>query len=524
MRKRVPPATLSAPDQEWYDKLSGPLDLQNNLNEVLQFIKHLEDKYPLRDFSLYDYMPKDLNGNDALPRFYGRVGYHSANIYQTLCYTLSCWDTNPETKSKYYKKHKEFCWHEIWRIEDDFFHNTKNFMVAVNIFFFVDKLIITGVANRDIFPIAQAFNKLLETIDLFESHKRWDPKLWGKDFSCYFLEAMINDRVKNKDTYNNIIIRHPKMVRAYTDAIGYAFDDEPCLIIGETGTGKELIANCIHAFSQRKNKIFTPVNCGGFAESLFMAEIQGHQRGAFTGATDSRQGVFLRSSGGTVFLDEINSLPIHLQSALLRIIQFGEVQTLGDEGRVKETDVRVICGTNAEPLQLVRDGTLREDLYFRVAKGIVRVPPLRDLTESFEEIVDYFIYTICKDLYPKKDMKLKLKGKVIKKLKQYNWPGNLRELENVLYRALKRMEISNDNILKPSHIEDLVNREAKKDDNAKRDYGNIKYEDLLKEYLTYIHTISKGKPVKAKELTGISYSTIKRHWEEYELYHPKKRT
>jgi DNA-binding NtrC family response regulator len=519
MQIRTLPTILSDPDLEWYERISPLKDIDRDINEVLRFMKHLESNYQLVNFPISDLSPiGDEEGPDFLPRFYGSFdGIHAAFIYQLLCRILIEKSTNHEIRYSYYEKLKKTCWDEIKRIENFPSKDSGKAIFEYNLFYFLDVIIETGIALEDISSVIRAYNKLLYNIDLFLPHKVKDHVLFKEDRFITFLEGLINPLVQERDSYNKIILRHPKMIRAYTDAIGYAFDDEPCLIIGETGTGKEPIARCIHAFSRRKGKLLKTVNCGGFTNELFNAEMQGYVKGAFTGAISLRQGVFLSTSGGTVFLDEINSLPIHSQAVLLRIIQFGEIQAVGDEGRTKKTDVRIIGATNTEPLQLMKDGKFREDLYYRIAKGIIRVPALRDLSDSFEGIVDSFI----EQQYSKKKLrkKIEIKATSIKKLKEYNWPGNFRELENVLYRGLKRMEISNENILKPSHIEELINTAGEKKHNNKRDYSDINYKDLTEEYLTYYHKSTYGNVQKTIGYTGLSRATIERKWKEYGIFY-----
>ncbi len=515
MQIRTLPTILSDPDLEWYERILALKGIDKDINEVLRFMKHLESNYQLVNFPISDLSPiDDEEGPDFLPRFYGSFdGIHAAFVYQLFCQWLSEESTNHEIRYSYYEKLKKTCWDQIKRIEEFSSKDDGKAIFEYNLFHFLDKIISSGIACDDLPSVIRAYNKLLDNIDLFLPHKVKDHVLFKQDRFIVLLEGLINPLVQERDSYNKIILRHPKMIRAYTDAIGYAFDDEPCLIIGETGTGKEPIARCIHAFSRRKGKTLKIVNCGGFTDELFNAEMQGYVKGSFTGAVSSKKGVFLSASGGTVFLDEINSLPIYYQAVLLRIIQFGEIQAVGDEGTKQKTDVKVICATNSDPMELIKNNNFREDLYFRIAKGIIRVPALRDLSDSFDGIVDSFI----EKQYSKNKLrkKIEVKGTAIKKLKEYNWPGNFRELENVLYRGLKRMEISNENILKPSHIEELINTAGEKKHSNKRDYSDINYKDLRKEYLLYYHERTNGNVQKTVNNTGLSRSTIERKWKEY---------
>lgn len=522
MKMNLRPIILSDQDAEKFEKLTEPFDLQNKEPEVFQFVKHLEDSYWIRNFSILYYSPFCEDGLDVLPKFYGGLtGYHSAYIYLFLCQWLVDSASDKEIKNIAYEKLKSFCWNEIKRIEGNSLPDIKKSIVACNIFYFLDKLITTGNANNDLDSIKGAYNRFLENFDLFEPFQWGDHKILSSDSFIVIFEALINDNIMDKDVFNRVIVRHPKMFRAYTDALIYARDDEPCLIIGETGTGKEPIAKFIHAFSSRREKKFLTLNCGGFTDTLFESSTQGHVKGAFTGAANDRQGIFMKASGGTIFLDEINSLPFYSQSVILRNIQFGEVQPVGKEEDTKKTDVRVICAVNDDPIQLIKDGKFREDLYYRIAKGVINVPPLRELKDSFETIAYSFIMQICKA--QKLEINIELKTQALNKLRQYDWPGNFRELENVLYRAVKRMKTNGDSFLKPSHIEDLLNRDISKQNGVKRDYSDIKYDALREEYLEYIRKKTNGKALQAEKLTGISRKTITRDWKKYDLKQSRKR-
>jgi transcriptional regulator with PAS, ATPase and Fis domain len=432
-------------------------------------------------------------------------------------------------------------------------------MVGAVIFEFLDYLVGAALENKDIPTLIRAYSKLIEKICMIESSKLWDLQLICKGNLGIVLENLINDPVNEKENHERIIIRHPKMFKAFTDALSYSFDNEPCLIIGETGSGKERIAEILHGFSSRRNNNYRAVNCGGFTDTLFKSEIQGFVKGSFTGAFSSRLGVFLSACGkvekginygynvesdrivfktiknktsglptaeelkevsGTVFLDEINSLDISLQASLLRIIQEQEVQVVGED-KSRKIDVKVVGAINDDPKILLRDGVFREDLYHRIAKGIIYVPPLRELKDGFNEIIKNFIDRIGKKLGITK--KIKINQKAIKSLKAHNWPGNMRELENVLYRAIKRIEVSGEDTINLIHIENLINIKTHDITSQKIDFSKMKYDELRKEYLSYIYSATNGNQSKAEELSGISRATIARDWEKYGLYQTRKR-
>lgn len=196
------------------------------------------------------------------------------------------------------------------------------------------------------------------------------------------------------------------------------------LITGETGTGKELVAKAIHQHSDRKNALFVAVNCAAIPAEMLESELFGYERGAFTGAVKDRVGKFELAEGGTIFLDEITEMPIHLQAKLLRALQEGVIEKLGGNRQIR-LDIRVVAATNRDPLQAVKEGKLREDLYYRLNVFQLQIPPLRERGED--------ISLIAQDYLGKK--LARISDEALQKLSAYNWPGNVRELQNVLERA-----------------------------------------------------------------------------------------
>lgn len=218
--------------------------------------------------------------------------------------------------------------------------------------------------------------------------------------------------------------------------------DATILILGETGTGKELIARAIHNLSSRKNRPLVKVNCAALPANLIESELFGHEKGAFTGAIAQKIGRFELAHKGTIFLDEIGELPLDLQVKLLRVLQEGEFDRLGNAETIR-VDVRVIAATNRDLEEEVRQGTFREDLYYRLNVFPVHVPPLRERKDDIPILVEHFLRRYCKktgrviDVIPQKTMDT---------LQDYHWPGNVRELENIIERAVilsrgKRLEL-----------------------------------------------------------------------------------
>ena len=204
------------------------------------------------------------------------------------------------------------------------------------------------------------------------------------------------------------------------------------LLLGETGTGKELIAHAIHELSQRRNRPFVRVNCGALSESLLESELFGHVRGAFTGAIDNRTGRFEAAHTGTIFLDEINSTTPHLQVKLLRALQEREFERVGDTQTIR-VDTRVIAASNRDLLAEAAAGRFREDLYYRLNVVPIHLPPLRDRREDIPELVAHFL-----DFYNEQNDRYvaHIEPRALAALQQYHWPGNVRELQNYVERAV----------------------------------------------------------------------------------------
>jgi len=207
--------------------------------------------------------------------------------------------------------------------------------------------------------------------------------------------------------------------------------DTTVLVTGETGTGKELVAQAIHQLSPRMRQPFVVVNCAAIPEALLEAELFGHARGAYTGAVQSRLGRIHVAQGGTLFLDEVGELPLSMQAKLLRFLQNGEVQRLGSPD-VHRVDVRVVCATNQRLLDLVQAKQFRLDLYYRLAVFPVDLPPLRERKEDIAALAEHFLRQLCQDVgLPRRAMS----EEALELVERSEWPGNVRELEHAIERA-----------------------------------------------------------------------------------------
>jgi two-component system response regulator AtoC len=223
---------------------------------------------------------------------------------------------------------------------------------------------------------------------------------------------------------NNMVGNTPAMHKVYDAIRQVAPEKATVLIVGETGTGKELAAHAIHRLSPRSESLFVAVNCAAIPAEMMESELFGHERGAFTGAFKERIGKFELADGGTLFLDEITEMPLALQAKLLRALQEGVIERLGGH-RPISVDIRIVAATNRDPQQAVRDGLLREDLYYRLNVFRLDLPPLRARIDDIPLLVQHFTLRRGMEITPA----------ALARLAAYHWPGNVRELENVLERA-----------------------------------------------------------------------------------------
>ncbi|WP_337872436.1 sigma 54-interacting transcriptional regulator [Ignavibacterium sp.] len=303
------------------------------------------------------------------------------------------------------------------------------------------------------------------------------------------------------------IIGHSKSIQEIFKLImEISESDATVLILGESGTGKELIANAIQATSTRKSKPYLKVNCSVFPQNLLASELFGHVKGAFTDAVKDRPGRFELADGGTIFLDEVAEMPHHTQIQLLRVLQEGTFERVG-ESITRKVDVRLIAATNIDIQKALREGKLREDLYYRLNVIPISIPPLRDRKEDIPHLIKHFIETYSK-LYKKNISDIS--DSALDLLMKYPWPGNVRELENVIEYTIVRTK--NDNEIEianlPSNIKNNFNRhitpvKAFKTENAA-------------SLLTLLEKHKWNKTKVAKEL-GIGRTTLWRMLKQLDL-------
>src|SRR6266480_2682001 len=242
--------------------------------------------------------------------------------------------------------------------------------------------------------------------------------------------------VHDEHQLENILSKSPKMLKVFDLIRSLAETDSGVMITGETGTGKELVARAIHNLSRRKGKQFVAINCGAFPDTLLESELFGYEKGAFTGAVQSRAGKIEIADGGTLFLDEIETMAPPMQVKLLRVLQEREVERLGGNRKVK-VDMRVVAATNVDLKICLARGTLREDFYYRINVIPLELPPLRDRLEDLPVLVNHILgkHAVAQE------KKIRQVGpKVFDQMLAYHWPGNIRELENILERAIVKCQ------------------------------------------------------------------------------------
>ncbi len=285
--------------------------------------------------------------------------------------------------------------------------------------------------------------------------------------------------------------------------------DVPALVTGESGTGKEVVARAIHQASTRAKKPFTGINCGAIPANLLESELFGHVRGAFTGAERDRKGLLRETEGGTLLLDEIGEMPLKMQAGLLRVLQEKTVRPVGGANE-ERVDVRIIAATNRDLEQMVREGTFREDLYYRLHVVELRVPPLRERSEDVLPLIDHFLGVFAtKHRREKKSVS----REALRRLTAYEWPGNVRQLEHVLLNAWlmsEGSEIGTDDIQLPDQSRPASSRSAPRPARSEAEYKDSEKDRILRALAA-----CNWNRVKAAELTGIPRRTFYRRLKEF---------
>lgn len=314
------------------------------------------------------------------------------------------------------------------------------------------------------------------------------------------VEVLRNEVDSRYDTISSV---NAEMLRVLTTAQKAAQSDATILLLGESGVGKDLLARCIHAWSPRRNKIFTPVNCVALTEELLESELFGHEKGAFTGAHTQKLGKLEVAAGGTVFLDEIGDMKPALQAKLLRFLQNREFDRVGGTRSIK-VDVRIVAATNRNLQQAVKDGAFRADLFFRLNVVSLTIPPLRNRQEDIPQLIERSLARLCRDM--KRPM-LHMSPSAMKKLMSYAWPGNVRELENAIERAVV---LKTGDLLEPEdfalHSLELQQQESP--------VNHLPFHDSVEHHKVFIirNALAKtgGSRAQAAELLGLQPTYLSR--------------
>jgi len=322
---------------------------------------------------------------------------------------------------------------------------------------------------------------------------------------------VLRETIKSRQGFGNLIGRAPEMEKLYRIIAKAGQSVHPVLILGESGTGKELVAKSIHFAGIFRNKPFIPVDCGSLVPTLIESELFGHVRGAFTGATNPKDGLLAIAEGGTVFLDEIGELPTDLQAKLLRAIQEKEIRPVGSVKRVP-INVRILAATNRDLERAVGEGTFRRDLFFRLNVLTLRLPALRERRQDIPLLVAHILERIGRDAGIEKT----ISDEALKALLNYDWPGNVRELENSLERACalsSAHEIQLRDL--PTQIysapNDLMGVSPPSNGNA-----IVPMAELEKQTILNALTQVNGDKMLAARLLGIGKTTLYRKLKEYE--------
>jgi len=327
-------------------------------------------------------------------------------------------------------------------------------------------------------------------------------------------KAPYSQNCKNRFTFRGIVGRAPKLCEALSLAYEAARTDITVLLLGESGTGKELLARAIHANSGYQNGPFVAINCMAFPETLLESELFGYERGAFTGAEKTKLGRFELASGGTLFLDEIGDMSLQVQVKLLRVLEEKEFMRLGGTTPIK-TNVRIITATNKDLTKLVREGRFREDLFYRINVYPITLPPLRERKEDIPLLVDYFISESALR------MKKKINGispEALKMLTEYHWVGNVRELENVIERAVI---LCRNNLITPAYLPYYVTHGPLLSFSNNSTFcippEGLNLEELERDILLQALERSNYNKSKAARLIGLSRSKFRYRLKRYKL-------
>ena len=345
------------------------------------------------------------------------------------------------------------------------------------------------------------------------------------------------DARESEDDALPLVGGSPAMQEIYRSVARLTQNDLSVLITGDSGTGKELVARALHDYGRRKRGQFVALNMAAIPRELIESELFGHEKGAFTGASQRMDGRFAQAEGGTLFLDEIGDMPMETQTRLLRVLQEGEYTTIGGRQPIK-TDARIIAATHQDLRQLIRQGLFREDLYFRLNVVPLRLPPLRERPEDVADLVRHFVALGAREGLPNKTFD----NEAMDVLQGYSWPGNVRELENVVRRisALYAEEVITGDIMRMELIENQAERSPPSGSEAGSLIDSLYfhlsnyfashgdglppsglYDRVMREVETPLIELSlqatRGNQIKAAELLWVNRNTLRKKIRDLEI-------
>jgi two-component system response regulator PilR (NtrC family) len=324
--------------------------------------------------------------------------------------------------------------------------------------------------------------------------------------------SLLKQKVETTYTLENIIGQSSKMQELFRLVPRIAQNNSNVLITGESGSGKELFASALHNLSDRKGNNFVTINCAAFPEGLLESELFGHMKGAFTGAMYNKQGLFEIAHGGSLFLDEIGEMPINLQVKLLRVLENSTFRRVGGTTDIT-VDVRIISATNKDIKEEIQEGRFREDLYYRLNVIPINIPPLRERTEDIPLLIDHFMKKLS-------DTPKRVSKEAMKVFIQYQWKGNVRELENVVERVVlltDREEITPENL--PAEITGFT-AEAKEYPELTDQGVDMEkvLSDLEKQYLLKALEKSNGVKTEAAKMLNLSFRSFRHKLHKYNIH------
>jgi len=331
-----------------------------------------------------------------------------------------------------------------------------------------------------------------------------------KPFTKEELSEAVNKALTQRKEKSKPILIQSEKLNSYGDIIGNSEriseifqiiervkDNKATIFIhGENGTGKELIARAIHYQGKFSKKPFIVVNCGAIPENLLESELFGYMKGAFTGAETNRNGFFQAADGGTIFLDEIGNASLSVQSKLLRVLQEKEIVKIGSQ-KPEKIDLRIISATNSNLKEMIKKGTFREDLFYRLTVVEIEVPPLRERKDDIPLLIEKFLFKYGIEY---KDSFIKITSDAIRALQRYNWPGNIRELENII----QRMVIMGGKSIDIEHLPEFMKYQI---DYPKEPLLSLK--EVEKKHILHVLNITNNNKSKAANILGIDRKTLR---------------